>query len=789
MSVNAREQWELEFVSGLVGAGNENMKLTGGDDDRRQAMWNIANPIIKAIKRGVATIHFVGSFSVTQLNALQSKEQNGIYGVTDDGLLTNPDGTTLQVTAGSSVMWDGSWREFLDIDLSGYYTKEQVDSLIATAVAEFTAAVANESSLRESADATLQGNIDAEASERSSADNALDERVAYLEEATSSYEVNSNKVNAIDDSTTHYPTTHAVTAAIGAEAAARESADSALGARIDGEETAREQADGELQAQIDAISSRSDVVDVVASYAELVAYDTSSLADNDVVKVLADETHEDAITYYRWGAVSEAWSFIGSQGPYYTISETDTLLAGKVDKVTGKGLSTNDYTTAEKNKLAGIEDGAQVNNIFVAVYTGNHNDAGNTPYADIYAAYQAGKRIMCWNGNGNARRLYTLNGFNSTDKIFKFTSCGGSGEDIVEVTFQYLAGNINNTECRTNNYLLAKRNHASSDTTYGTGTSSNYGHVKLSASTSSTSGENDGVAATPSAVKAAYDFANGKADKSHASSTTAYGTGTSSNYGHVKLSDSTDSTSGASDGVAATPRAVKNACELANSSIGHDSVAEFGATTTAVGIRVMRIAASSSLSMSSFLVRITNRNSNDVNRFGEIYAILSVSHRSNFLHMSFTSLTPKRFNGVAVNGSSLTPVTNSNSWRCGYRKVTSSGNDYYEVFLWAVNGNTPVTIPFTNISLTSITSSYDDRVMYMDSIDAEPDVLTDYWDIRYFPSYAAGLSVGSGDRPAYVNDNGEVSQGNLVINRGSHSTITLDFSGTAGSASHTVYFV
>lgn len=34
---------------------------------------------------------------------------------------------------------------------------------------------------------------------------------------------------------------------------------------------------------------------------------------------------------------------------------------GKVDKVTGKGLSTNDYTTDEKNKLKGIAAGAQVN--------------------------------------------------------------------------------------------------------------------------------------------------------------------------------------------------------------------------------------------------------------------------------------------------------------------------------------------------------------------------------------------------------------------------------------------
>ncbi|MGN0138267.1 MAG: hypothetical protein ACI381_06660 [Candidatus Methanomethylophilaceae archaeon] len=40
---------------------------------------------------------------------------------------------------------------------------------------------------------------------------------------------------------------------------------------------------------------------------------------------------------------------------------TQTALDGKVDKVSGKGLSTEDYTTAEKTKLAGIASGAQVN--------------------------------------------------------------------------------------------------------------------------------------------------------------------------------------------------------------------------------------------------------------------------------------------------------------------------------------------------------------------------------------------------------------------------------------------
>lgn len=43
---------------------------------------------------------------------------------------------------------------------------------------------------------------------------------------------------------------------------------------------------------------------------------------------------------------------------YYTKTSATTDLAKKVNVVSGKGLSTNDYTTAEKTKLAGIEEGA-----------------------------------------------------------------------------------------------------------------------------------------------------------------------------------------------------------------------------------------------------------------------------------------------------------------------------------------------------------------------------------------------------------------------------------------------
>jgi len=37
------------------------------------------------------------------------------------------------------------------------------------------------------------------------------------------------------------------------------------------------------------------------------------------------------------------------------------LYVSKVDKIFGKDLSSNDFTSVEKSKLAGIEAGAQVN--------------------------------------------------------------------------------------------------------------------------------------------------------------------------------------------------------------------------------------------------------------------------------------------------------------------------------------------------------------------------------------------------------------------------------------------
>lgn len=103
-----------------------------------------------------------------------------------------------------------------------------------------------------------------------------------------------------------------------------------------------------LQTQIDALSAASDVTDIVGTYAELQAYDTSNLQNNDIVKVLQDNTHDNETTYYRWVVTSGAgtWVLIGEEGPYYTIAAADAQFVPQERTVNGKALSSNIIITA-----------------------------------------------------------------------------------------------------------------------------------------------------------------------------------------------------------------------------------------------------------------------------------------------------------------------------------------------------------------------------------------------------------------------------------------------------------
>lgn len=66
--------------------------------------------------------------------------------------------------------------------------------------------------------------------------------------------------------------------------------------------------------------------------------------------------------YFEYVFTGTAYELIGDTevdlSNYYNKGQVDTLLAGKVSVEAGKGLSSNDFTTALLNKLNGIEAGA-----------------------------------------------------------------------------------------------------------------------------------------------------------------------------------------------------------------------------------------------------------------------------------------------------------------------------------------------------------------------------------------------------------------------------------------------
>lgn len=60
-------------------------------------------------------------------------------------------------------------------------------------------------------------------------------------------------------------------------------------------------------------------------------------------------------------SISNPNRVVTKEGLSWLWTKVKSALSGKVDKVNGKGLSTNDFTTAEQTKLAGIAAGAEVN--------------------------------------------------------------------------------------------------------------------------------------------------------------------------------------------------------------------------------------------------------------------------------------------------------------------------------------------------------------------------------------------------------------------------------------------
>lgn len=151
-----------------------------------------------------------------------------------------------------------------------------------------------------------------------------------------------------------------------------------------------------------------------------------------------------------------------------------------VEKVNGKGLSENDYTTEEKNKLSGIATGAEEN------VQADWNETNTS--SDAYIK----NKPTIPEGVVPASETPVMDGTGAVGTSVKYAR-----EDHVHPS----------------DTSKAPTNHASTATTYGTGTGSNYGHVKLSDDTNGTAAAaSGGTAATPKAVSDALAAAKSYAD-------------------------------------------------------------------------------------------------------------------------------------------------------------------------------------------------------------------------------------------------------------------------------------
>lgn len=101
--------------------------------------------------------------------------------------------------------------------------------------------------------------------------------------------------------------------------------------------------------------------DLFATIADMAAYNENYLPDVFECNVIEDGNR---YRYNRTNIVDETlgrWRVVESGGgaeliDYYKKTEIDELLGKKVSVEDGKGLSTNDYTTVEKEKLASLEN-------------------------------------------------------------------------------------------------------------------------------------------------------------------------------------------------------------------------------------------------------------------------------------------------------------------------------------------------------------------------------------------------------------------------------------------------
>jgi len=138
-----------------------------------------------------------------------------------------------------------------------------------------------------------------------------------------------------------------------------------------------------------------------------------------------------------------SWSNTVNNTRYPSEKLVKDSLDTKVDKVEGKGLSTNDYTTDEKNKLAGIASGAEVNqNAFSNIKVGETTVTASTK-TDTFEIVGSGKTTVSATNDAQNGKKITIS---STDTKVKATAAAANDSNHYKILATDSASPISGNE-------------------------------------------------------------------------------------------------------------------------------------------------------------------------------------------------------------------------------------------------------------------------------------------------------------------------------------------------------
>ncbi len=301
---------------------------------------------------------------------------------------------------------------------------------------------------------------------------------------------------------------------ITAEKKARESADSSLSSRINNEVTIRQAADNELQRNIDSeITERQTADSKKADKTEL--YGT-------------DETTKHTVTYSLTAADMAVSIDAGHSTGTVTVAGNTVK-----SKILLDGYSIQAADLSATFGCGKGEDGDKYICIYYSPETGTLTmtveDVETSPEEGTIALMTVGYNTATVTTMYNRAQTFTgINNLNGLKTNNKNSFLEAVNEIATKLTTEIsdrmdendsLSDRINTEtgERQAADMQLSARinaignkapqNHASTGTTYGVGDATNYGHLKLSDSVSSSNSTGNGCAATPKATKTAYDKA------------------------------------------------------------------------------------------------------------------------------------------------------------------------------------------------------------------------------------------------------------------------------------------